>query len=69
MASVVYGITLILIGLVYLWKPTIFRRGVWMKTSIAIRTLSETNYTRYMRGVGLVCIAAGVVLILASVFR
>jgi hypothetical protein len=69
MASMVYGITLILIGLVYLWKPTIFRRGVWMKTSIAIRVLSETNYTRYMRGVGLVCIAAGVVLILAGVIR
>jgi hypothetical protein len=69
MASMVYGITLILIGLVYLWKPTIFRRGVWMKTSIAIRVLSETNYTRYMRGVGLVCIAAGVILILAGVIR
>jgi hypothetical protein len=69
MASVVYGIALILIGSVYLWKPTIFRRGVWMKTSIAIRTLSETNYTRYMRGLGVVCIAVGVVLILSSVFR
>jgi uncharacterized protein YjeT (DUF2065 family) len=59
-----YGIVLVLLGLIYLWKPTIFRRGVWMKTSIAIRTLSEENYVRYMRGLGVVCIAAGIFLIL-----
>ncbi len=39
MSRAIYGIALILIGLVYLWKPTIFRRGIWMKTSIAIRTV------------------------------
>jgi hypothetical protein len=60
---VVYGIVLILIGAFYVWKPTIFRRGLWMKTSVAIRTLSETNYTRYMRGLGLVFIVAGIILI------
>jgi hypothetical protein len=58
---------LILLGSVYLWKPTIFRRGLWMKTSIAIQTLSETNYTRYMRGLGYVFIAVGVVMILGQV--
>jgi hypothetical protein len=57
------GIALILIGALYVWKPTIFRRGLWMKTSIAIRALSETNYTRYMRGIGVVCIVAGIILI------
>ena len=60
---VVGGIAIILLGAFYIWKPSIFRRGLWMKTSIAIRTLSETNYTRYMRGVGVVCIVAGIVLI------
>jgi hypothetical protein len=60
---VIYGIVLILIGAFYVWKPTIFRRGLWMKTSVAIRTLSETNYTRYMRGLGLVFIVAGIILI------
>jgi hypothetical protein len=38
-----------------------------MKTSIAVRTLSETNYMRYMRGLGLVCIAAGIILILREI--
>jgi hypothetical protein len=63
MKFVVYGIVLILFGSVYIWKPTIFRRGLWMKTSIAIRVLSEANYTRYMRGLGVIFIVAGIALI------
>jgi hypothetical protein len=66
MRPVVYGIVFIVTGAIYLWKPTIFRRGVWMKTSIAIRTLSETNYTRYMRGLGFVLVIAGGALILSK---
>jgi hypothetical protein len=63
----VYGIVLVLVGSIHVWKPTIFRRGLWMKTSIAIRTLSETNYTRYMRGLGVICVVAGIALILAKI--
>jgi hypothetical protein len=57
------GGLLIALGLVYFMFPNIFRRGLWMKTSIAIRTLSEDNYRRYMKGCGIVCIAIGVALI------
>jgi hypothetical protein len=46
----ILGVALILGGAIYLWKPTSFRRGIWLKTSIAVRLLSETNYVRYMRG-------------------
>jgi hypothetical protein len=60
---VAWGIFLIVIGLIYLWKPTLFRRWFWMKTSIAIRTLSEEGYIRYMRGLGILFIIAGIVLI------
>jgi hypothetical protein len=49
-----------------LWKPTLYRRGLWMKTSIAIRLLSEANYTRYVRGLGVVFIVAGLALIVAG---
>jgi hypothetical protein len=59
----IFGVALILVGVIYVWKPTVFRRGIWMKTSIAIRTLSDTNYVRYMRIIGLICIAAGIVVI------
>jgi len=64
MTGTIYGIALILIGLIYLWKPTMFRRGLWMKTSIAIRMFSEENYTRYMRVLGLIFIAAGIGLVI-----
>ena len=67
MIQVICGIALVLLGLAYMWKPTVFRRGVWMKTSIAIRTLSETNYTRYMRALGLICVIVGIVLILRKI--
>lgn len=63
MNQLIYGIVLIVIGAIYLWNPTLFRRGLWMKTSIAIRTLSEENYIKYMRVLGLICIGVGVVLI------
>jgi hypothetical protein len=68
MNLVVLGIVLILFGALYIWKPTIFRRGLWMKTSIAIRVLSEDNYTRYMRGLGVVFVVAGIALILFGTF-
>ena len=63
MSRAIYGIALILIGLVYLWKPTIFRRGIWMKTSIAIRLLSEENYSKYMRVLGILLIGIGIALV------
>lgn len=63
------GIFFIALGFVYLWKPTLFRRWFWMKTSIAIRTLSETNYIRYMRGLGVLLIIAGIALIVAEAAR
>ena len=61
------GIVLILIGVVYLAKPTIFRRGIWLKTSIAVRMLSEENYIRYMRILGALIIVGGVVVIVRDI--
>jgi hypothetical protein len=59
----ILGVALILGGAIYLWKPTSFRRGIWLKTSIAVRLLSETNYVRYMRGLGILAIVIGIVFI------
>lgn len=59
------GIVLIVFGLAYVARPDIYRRGIWLKTSIAIRLLSEANYTRYMRGLGVVMILSGVALIVS----
>jgi uncharacterized protein YjeT (DUF2065 family) len=59
----IVGVVIIAIGLVYLAKPTLFRRGIWLKTSIAVRTLSENNYVRYMRIMGALIIVLGIVLV------
>ena len=59
----IFGLVLIAFGLVYLWKPTIFRRGVLMRTSLAIRHTSEQGYIRYMRVLGAIWIGAGALLI------
>ena len=67
-ASMVAGLFLIAVGLIYIAKPTIFRRGIWLKTSIAVRTLSEENYIRYMRGLGAVIVVVGVGLIVRAAF-
>ena len=62
------GVMLMGLGLIYIWKPTLFRRGVWLKTSVAIRLLSEENYIKYMKGLGAVFIAIGLSLVLWSLF-
>jgi hypothetical protein len=48
------GVILIVFGVLYLKRPDIFRRGIWMKTSVAIRTLSAEGHLRYMRHLGIV---------------
>jgi hypothetical protein len=62
------GVMLMGIGFIYMWKPNLFRRGIWLKTSVAIRLLSEENYIKYMKGVGAVCIVIGLALVLWPVF-
>ena len=57
------GIVLIAFGVFYLRQPTVYRRGVWLKTSIAIRLLSEEGYKRYIKGLGIVFIIIGVSLV------
>jgi len=60
MILTVQGVVLIGLGLVYLLRPGLFRRGLWMKTSVAIRALSEQGYRRYMRGLGVALVLIGI---------
>ena len=64
MTLTTYGLILIVSGIVYLRWPTVYRRGLWLKTSIAIRLLSEEGYKRYMKGFGILFIIFGLGLIL-----
>jgi len=62
------GLVLMGIGLIYVWKPTLFRRGVWLKTSVAIRLFSEDGYRKYMRGLGVTFVVIGLALVLWALF-
>jgi hypothetical protein len=64
----VSGVLLIGLGLLYIAKPTLFRRGIWLKTSVAVRVLSEENYIKYMRGLGAALVIAGLGLALWPLF-
>ena len=66
MRAFLIGAVMIAFGLLYLSNPVVYRRGIWMKTSLAIRFLSEENYRRYMRGLGVMFIAIGIALILSA---
>ena len=60
---VIAGFVLIGIGVLYLRRPMLYRRGLRLKTSIAIRLLSETNYRRCIKALGVIFIVAGIGLI------
>jgi len=57
------GWFLIVVGVVYILKPDIFRRGIWKHTSIAQRTLSPEGYPKYMRWVGVITLAFGILFV------
>lgn len=63
MTLTIMGLILIAFGIIYLRRPTVYRRGIWLKTSIAVRLLSEDGYKRYMKGLGIVFVILGLCLI------
>lgn len=58
------GLFVLICGIVFLLKPDIFRRWFWKRTDIAQRVLSAEAYIRYMRGMGILSIVLGIVVIL-----
>ncbi len=63
MTLTISGLILIVFGSIYLRRPTVYRRGLWLKTSIAIRLLSEEGYKRYIKGLGVLFVISGLCLI------
>ena len=64
MISTIIGIEAIALGSLYIVKPTILRRGIWLKKSLIMRSLSAEAYDKGMRLLGVVAVVSGVTLIL-----
>jgi len=60
--TMISGLALALCGVVYQRYPNIFRRGIWLKTSIAIRTMTPEAYALYIKKIGRLYVTIGVVL-------
>lgn len=68
MSNIIIGIFLILLGILYQIKPTIFKRWFWTKTSIAQRMFSPEAYEKYMRILGILLILIGIAFCLFEIF-
>ena len=56
---IIGGIVFFVFGLIYQFKPDLFKRWFWKRTSIAQRLLSPEAYIKYMRGLGWLYILGG----------
>ena len=56
------GILLIVVGVIYIVKPNIFRRGMWKETAITQRIFSPKQYNVYVRILGAILITWGIYL-------
>lgn len=53
------GLVLVVFGVLYIARPAVYRKGLWMRTSVAIRLLSEAAYKRYIKALGVTFIVVG----------
>ncbi len=61
-----FGVAFVVCGLVDGRYPNLFRRGLWLKTSIAIRTMTPEAYAHYIKRIGLFYIVVGALLFVAG---
>lgn len=54
------GPALIILGIIYMIKPNLFRRGIWKKTAISQQILTPSQNDIYMRVLGLIFILIGI---------
>jgi integrase-like protein len=56
------------LGFAYLRWPATYRRGIFLRTSVAVRSLSEDQYATFMRILAMLLIVSGVALLLYGAF-
>ncbi|MEP7284306.1 MAG: hypothetical protein ABI947_00900 [Chloroflexota bacterium] len=58
------GILVMILGLLWQFKPLWFKRWFWKEKSFAQRLFTLEGYVVYMRWLGLACIIVGIVIII-----
>ncbi len=58
------GLILIAAGLVYLFRPGIFRRSLWTASSLPASAASARGNTAYVRALGLIFLILGLTLVI-----
>ena len=56
------GLALMLVGIVYIFRPHLFQELLWPHIPVKHRLLSPEQNEQYMKGLGVVCIAAGLIM-------
>jgi uncharacterized protein YjeT (DUF2065 family) len=55
---------LILVGILYLLKPDVFRSGLWKRPTASQSMMLPNQNLMFMRLLGSICLIAGIVLLL-----
>ena len=58
------GLILIGFGILYLIKPTIFRTGIWLKTSNFTNSMSPEKFEKYMKILAVIFIVIGLIILI-----
>ena len=66
MLLVLIGIALIITGIIIIRNPGPNQPSIWIRFPAAVRTLSETDYRKFMRFLDVVQIVVGIALVIAS---
>jgi hypothetical protein len=56
------GLAVALVGTVYILRPHLFQQLLWRQVSVEHRLLTPEQNEQYMKGLGVVCVAAGLIM-------
>ena len=63
MEMTIWGVVLLLFGIIYIVKPNIFQRWFWKRTGVFQQIFGPEKYLVFMRVLGGIFIIAGLILL------
>jgi uncharacterized protein YjeT (DUF2065 family) len=58
----VEGLVVMVVGFIYILCPHLFQQVLWRRIPVQHRLLTPEQNEQYMRGLGVVCVAAGLIM-------